>query len=204
MLNASPITIDFHQITEYWDLQTGERFLSNRHWLVATYCEQNPEYTIFYGPKDEVIGRFKSNNVARIRFPEFDPDSPKYRSHANKAFIKSVRDEKPRAYTQWNEEEDIQLFFEKNQGYSLELMAKIHDRPVGGIYMRLFKLGISDGYSEPDLQARQEDRAQKIYKILNPRPSTEEVVITCCGCGLTVWGRDCKCWKVNTGLGNWN
>ena len=109
------------------------------------------------------------------------------------------------AYTQWTEVEDDQLFDEASKGYSLELMSQLHDRPIGGIVARLLKLGFEDGYKVASVEQRQNDRAKKIHKALYPEHAFNgNEVTTCCGCGLTVWGKECKCWKVTTGLGNWD
>ena len=205
MIEATKVIVDFKHVTEHIDIQTGELFLSNRHWVIARYCEQSPEFTTFYGANHELVARFPTNNISRIRFPEADPNAVKYRALGNKAFVKSVKEEKKNAYTHWTEAEDDQLFKEVSEGYSLELMAEIHDRPIGGIFSRLWKLGLEDGYSEPDMAARQKDRAKRIHKALNPSAEISNLgLITCCGCGLTVWGKDCTCWKVSSGLGNWD
>ena len=205
MIEATKVIVDFHHVIEHTDYQTGEPFLSNRHWVIARLCEQTKEITAFYGANHEVVGQFPTSAITRIRFPEADPNAPKYRALGNKAFHKSVRAEKMNAYTQWTEVEDDQLFDEASKGYSLELMSQLHDRPIGGIFARLWKLGIEDGYKEPSLEQRQKDRAKKIHKALYPEHAFNgNEVTTCCGCGLTVWGKECKCWKVTTGLGNWD
>ena len=205
MIEATKVIVDFKQVAEHIDYQTGEPFLSNRHWVIARYCEQTAQTTTFYGANHDVVAQFPSSAISLIRFPEANPSAQKYRALGNKAFFKSVKEEKKNAYTHWTENEDDQLFDEVSKGYSLQLMAEIHNRPIGGIFARLWKLGIEDGYSEPDLELRQKDRAQRIHKALHPEHDVNgKEVITCCGCGLTVWGKECKCWKVSSGLGNWD
>lgn len=205
MIEATKVIVDFKQVTEHIDYQTGEAFISNRHWIIARYCEQSAETTTFYGANHEEVAQFPTINISRIRYPEADPNAVKYRALGNKAFVKSVKEEKKNAYTQWTEQEDDQLFEEVSKGYSLELMANLHDRPIGGIYSRLWKLGLEVGYDHPHLEERQKDRAKRIHKALYPAQDVgAKDVITCCGCGLTVWGKECKCWKVSSGLGNWD
>jgi len=205
MIEAIKVIVDFEQVTEHIDIQTGEPFLSNRHWVIARYCEQSAELTTFYGVNQEVVAQFPTSNISRIRFPEADPNAVKYRALGNKAFVKSVKEEKKNAYMRWSEEEDDQLFEEVSKGFSLELMANLHDRPIGGIHSRLWKLGLEEGYSHPDLEDRQKDRAKRINRALYPiHELGKKEVITCCGCGLTIWGKECKCWKVSSGLGNWD
>jgi len=205
MIEATKVTVDFKQVTEYLDHQTGEPFLSNRHWIIARYCQQTAETTKFYGANNEQVAEFPTSSISCIRYPQTDPNSPKYRALGNKAFIKDVKAVKKHAYLQWTEEEDDQLLEEVSKGYSLELMATLHDRPIGGIYSRLWKHDWHENYDHPYLEDRQKDRATKVHKALYPEISLgAKEVITCCGCGLTVWGKDCKCWKVSSGLGNWD
>ena len=66
MIEATKVIVDFKHVTEHIDIQTGELFLSNRHWVIARYCEQSAEFTTFYAANHEFVAHAWQQGICEV------------------------------------------------------------------------------------------------------------------------------------------
>jgi hypothetical protein len=198
MLRQSKIFVDFTHPVPGIDIQNGDKFLSDRHWLIAEVMKYDLQTVQFYNHMDELVAQWSCADIRGLSIPQLDSDSPvitEQKSHDYQAVVKKQR---PAAWSAWTFDEEYELEEEYKRGLDCFEIADIHNRTPRAIFERLLKLGICpENY--PKLGNRPEKRHYEELGIwIGKRPKEGELITVCLGCGHEIIQRPCECWKANS------
>jgi hypothetical protein len=194
VLKETKVKVRFTKPIKLPDINDGELFTADKHWIMASYCEQDAEETRFKTNEGRLIARFTNDLIAEIQFPVLSEESEILRSRQNRKYVAQVKKVKPAAWSKWTEDEEIQLFIEVERGLSLATMAEIHNRSEAAIWMRLFRLDIYEGYEYPDYGVK-----IPVSTSLEVSSDLNGTKTTCLNCGLPLEIIPCPCWLLSPG-----
>lgn len=190
MIHEARVSVTFYQPVKGRDINDGEVFMADKHWITAEFCRQDEETTAFISSKGEIVASAPTKDIKEIRFPVILPTSQIVTTRTTKEYVKEVKKVRSGAWSRWSDEEDDQLFKEVRKGYSLQTMAGIHNRTEMAIFARLQKWDLETGYEWPEHGTRIPETS------FIPRVEEINAVrITCLNCGLDVEEPPCNCWN---------
>lgn len=156
---ASPsfwIRVRFTEPVEGPDPYAPRRTIDDRHEFRCRWLRHDGAETLF-GTEDEVVERWLTKYIQMIEW-RVDEGTPPQGSHKVLPLAKATSPAKgpsladrrlaagaSRLGAPWTDEEVTQLREEYASGISLDMMANVHDRNVGGIRSRLIRLGLEIG-----------------------------------------------------------
>lgn len=127
------------------DPEDGAIVLSNRHRVFADSAVHRPDETVFLSADGEIVARWETASIARIRWVDSAAPSDSSRGTPGVGTVEwreLISEEHPNAYARWSPEEDERLRSEFEAGLSVSEIAEFHERRPGGIAARLKHLGL--------------------------------------------------------------
>jgi hypothetical protein len=190
MLHEAKVSVTFYEPVKGRDINDGEIFMADKHWITAEFCRQDAEMTSFISSKGEVVASAPTKDIKVIRFPVIGPTSKLVTTRTSKDYIKDVKKVRSGAWSRWTDEEDDQLYDEVEKGYSLHTMAGIHNRTEKAIFSRLQMWDLEGGYEWPEHGTRIPETS-----FIPVEEPTRDYRLTCLNCGLEIFEPPCQCWK---------
>ena len=190
MLHEAKVSVTFYEPVKGRDINDGEIFMADKHWITAEFCRQDAEMTSFISSKGEVVASAPTRDIKVIRFPVIGPTSKLVTTRTSKDYIKDVKKVRSGAWSRWTDEEDDQLYDEVKKGYSLHTMAGIHNRTEKAIFSRLQMWDLEGGYEWPEHGTRIPETS-----FIPVEEPTRDYRLTCLNCGLEIFEPPCQCWN---------
>ena len=198
MLRQSKIFVDFHHPVPGIDIQNGDWFLSNRHWLIAEVMRYDQRSATFFDHETNPVAKWSCADIKGLSIPQLDSDSPVITEQKSHDYQAAVKKQRPAAWSAWTFDEEFQLKEEFERGLDCNEIADIHNRTPRAIYERLMRMGINPEDS-PKLGNRPEKRHYEKLGIWEGKmPEVGEYIVVCLGCGHEIIKRPCECWKANS------
>jgi hypothetical protein len=136
------VVVHFNQLVD-GPGELGQPCQAARHRFVADAVVPRVDETLFL-QGDEIVHRWPTATIARVEW--FRP------GRGDGAYtLAAKRQNHPKAYERWGEEEDDQLRAEHAAGMTLSEMSAAHGRNPGAITSRLQRLGLMA--ATPDTEA---------------------------------------------------
>lgn len=151
--------VDFVEPVEGRDALDEGTFISNRHYVAATWARQDDQETVFVDDAGAVVARWATKLVLSIEWPASpsagSATSSMVPSVGTTAWRHEVQAKYPKAYQRWSKDEEEQLRIEFAEGLTVDEMAQQHERRPGGIMSRLVRLGLAGPETRQDSIGRQ-------------------------------------------------
>jgi hypothetical protein len=135
------VRVRFTEPVEGPDPYASRRTTDDRHEFKCQWLRHRGAETLF-GIEDEVVEHWLTEHIQMIEW-RVDEVTTRQGSHKGISLAKRrLSDGAARLGAAWTDEEDTQLREEHASGLSLDEMANVHARNVGGIRSRLIRLGL--------------------------------------------------------------
>ena len=189
MICETRVSVAFKQPVRLPDIHDGQLFLSDKHWIVAAYCERVDDETVFLSYDGEVLVRIPTELIETIKFQSLPKNSAIVTTKNNRDYRNTVRAVKKAQWSRWSVDEDIELIMRAQRGYSIQTLSVLHNRSEWAIWSRLVYLGKEQGYEAPErgvkLPQEIELNDHQVRNLDNP---------ICLNCGFNLESPPCDCW----------
>lgn len=190
MINETRVAVAFKQPVEMHDIHDGKPFLSNKHWIVASYCQRLNGKVRFLSHSGEIIAEIPNSLIEHIGFQRLSRKSAIITTRNNRDYINKVKQVKKAQWSRWTKEEDIEFMCRVDEGYSIHTLSMLHNRSEWAIWSRLVYWGLEEGYEAPERGVRVPEDVQ-----LEIKDIADNHEFICLNCGLSREELPCNCWN---------
>lgn len=190
MIHETRVSVTFKQPVEMPDIHDGKMFLSNKHWIIAAYCQQVEGKIRFISHSGDMVAEIPRGWIENIKFQRLSRDSALITARNNRNYIQSVKQVKKAQWNRWSDEEDSEFIYRVKRGYSIQTLSTLHNRSEWAIWSRLVYWGLEEGYEAPERGVRVPEDVQWAVEDI-----CDEHEFVCLNCGLSREDLPCKCWN---------